>query len=26
MKARVTEDGVLIPKDLLPGVVEVDIR
>jgi hypothetical protein len=26
MKARVTDAGVLIPKDLLPGVTEVDIR
>jgi hypothetical protein len=26
MKARVTDAGVLIPKDLLPGVSEVDIQ
>jgi hypothetical protein len=26
MKAKVTEQGVLIPKRMLPGVEEVDIR
>lgn len=26
MKVKVTESGVLIPRDLLPGVEEVDIR
>lgn len=26
MRTKVNENGVLIPKDLLPGITEVDIR
>ena len=26
MRTKVSKDGVLIPKDLLPGITEVDIR
>ena len=26
MKTRVTENGVIVPKDFLPGVEEVEIR